>query len=527
MAFVVFLILAISMNLKKKILLVDDEETLRWALHEALTEEGYDVENISDSVKALELVKKTNYDLVISDLRMPTMGGIQLISEIKKIRSKVKFIIITAYGSIETVIEAMHIGVSDFVTKPFKIEYIKGVIHKVFNDSLMTNNDRGDVARSEDIKVVYEDTWRQANTFFLIKNQQGVTKHRFYDYVVLGNLRVFLFGSISNDMKLSNFDNVIKAIFRYSYMTGMDKSPASLIKNINQYICKNIIQRFPVSLFCAVLDTQSQMLCFSGYGEELISLLYVPNKEVAVLESHPISLNMFPGTVILQSTVSFTSGSKIVLVEDSSLAWAVKNGKIMSYIDKLNEVMADGNISNCEYIAKDVMLQIERFRKSVGHEEDSAVMVSDMECEINKSYWEEVISLIIPIDNYEKILERFEKILSSVVVDNLERHQVITSVNEAVLNAVTFAYNKNKCGEVFIKFIKLRDEIIAEVCDHGCGFDIKNYRKSDMNIYADSAEKSGRGILLMKHLMDRVIIQSTKNTGTTVHMAKRVNYNEN
>lgn len=513
--------------MKKKILLVDDEETLRWALHEALTEEGYDIENINDGVKALELARNTSYDLVISDLRMPTMSGIQLISEIKKIRPKAKSIIITAYGSIETVIEAMHIGVSDFVTKPFKIEYIKGVIHKVLNDSLMTNTDSGDVTSREGIKTRHDDTCEQTNTFFLAKNLQEVTNHRFYDYVALGNLRAFIFGSVSNKMSSGNFDSVVRAIFRYSYMTGMDKSPASLLKNINQYFCENIFQRFPVSLFCAVLDTQSQTLCFSGYGEELISLLCIPNKEVVVLESHPFPLNMFPGTTILQSTVSFTSGSKIILIEDSSLSMAIKNGEITRYIDKLKEVMADGDISNCEHMAKGVKLQIERFGKVIGHEKDIAVMVSDMACETNKSCWEEMISIIMPIDKYEKILERFETILSSVVVDNIKRHQIITSVNEAVLNAVTFAYDKNKYGEVFIKFIKLGDEIITEVCDRGCGFDIKNYKEPDVTIYTDSSEKNGRGIFLMKHLMDRVIIQSSKKTGTTVHMAKRVNCNEN
>jgi len=70
--------------MKKKILLVDDEETLRWALHEALSEEGFDIENTNDSVKALAFTRKTKYDLVISDLKMPIMGGLQLISEIKK-----------------------------------------------------------------------------------------------------------------------------------------------------------------------------------------------------------------------------------------------------------------------------------------------------------------------------------------------------------------------------------------------------------------------------------------------------------
>lgn len=513
--------------MKKKILLVDDEETLRWALHEALTEEGYEVENISDGVKALEFAKKISYDLVISDLRMPTMGGIQLISEIKKIRPNVKSVIITAYGSIETVIEAMHIGVSDFMTKPFKIEHIKAVIHKILNDSFMIDSEIVDGKNSEGLKVEYNDRWNQSKTCFLTKNSGKSTNNIFYDCITLGKLSAFLFIGVSNKVSLDNLDKVVKAIFRYSYITEVDKSPASLLKNINQYFCKNLLQRFPINMFCAVLDTQRQMLCYSGYGEELASVLYMSHKEAMVLESHPFSLNMFPGTMILEETVSGVSGSKIVLIMGSLLSTVMKNGTNTFYIDTLKNVMTDGNFGTCEEIAKEVKLQIERCEEFIDKENDISVMVSELGYEINTSCWEETISLTIPIGNYEKILEQFEKILSSVVVDNIKRHQIITSVNEAILNAVTFAYNKNKYGEVFIRFIKLGNEIITEVCDHGCGFDATSYREPDRTIYTELTEKNGRGILLMKHLMDRVMIQSSEKTGTTVHMAKRVTCNEN
>ena len=103
--------------MKKRILLVDDEETLRLALHEALTDDGYEVENSGDSVKALELAKSNTYDLVISDLKMPNMGGLQLVAELKKLHPDIKPIVMTAYGSIETVIEAMHIGGRGFSYK--------------------------------------------------------------------------------------------------------------------------------------------------------------------------------------------------------------------------------------------------------------------------------------------------------------------------------------------------------------------------------------------------------------------------
>ena len=153
-------------------------------------------------------------------------------------------------------------------------------------------------------------------------------------------------------------------------------------------------------------------------------------------------------------------------------------------------------------------------------------MVLNLTCETEEA-WEEVISLVTPINNYEEILEQFDKKLSSVVVDNSKRHQIVTSINEAVLNTVSYAYNKDEKGEILLKFFKWEDEIIIEICDQGCGFDMRNYKKPDMMFYKDLTNKVGRGIFLMRHLMDRVMIQSSKEMGTIVHMAKRVTCNEN
>lgn len=508
----------------KKILLVDDEETLRWALHEALTEEGYDVENTSDGVKALEFARKANCDLVISDLRMPTMGGLQLISEIKKIRPNAKSIIITAYGSIETVIEAMHIGTSDFVTKPFKIEHIKNVIHRVLNESSMSNENIGDTNNNEVFKTADANPYRETKTYFLSKDTTGNANHTFHDFIRLGKLSVFLFGSVPNEVEQDNLAVMVKTIFRYIYMTEKDKTPASLLRDINRYLCKNILQRFPVTFFCAVLDKQRQVLCYSIYGEELTGLLGMPNKEIWVLESHTCSLNMFPGTMIRESSVSFVPGSKLVLIQSSSLLKALENGKVG--VDKVKGVVADASSDSCDDMAKGVKFQLERLVEVTDKEKGFVVMVSNLTCEIDDA-WEEVISLVMPINNYGKILEQFDKKLSFVVTDNSKRHQIVTSINEAVLNTVSFAYNRDEKGEILLKFLKLGDEIIIEIYDHGCGFDIRNHKKPGIKLYKDLTNKSGRGIFLMMQLMDRVMIQSSKENGTIVHMAKRVTCNEN
>lgn len=509
-------------GMKKKILLVDDEETLRWALHEALTEEGYAVDNTSDGVQALEFIRKANYDLVISDLRMPTIGGLQLISEIKKIRPDVKSIIITAYGSIETVIEAMHIGVSDFLTKPFKIEHIKSVIRRVLNDSSVSKNSVEDGKNGEGLKIEYDDPCRQTKTCFLAKDMAGTANHILYDFVELRGLRVFLFGSVSHEVNTNNFEVMMKTIFRYAVKEG--KSPASLLNKINLYLCKNILQRFPVALFCAFLDIHRQTLFYSTYGEELTSLLCLPTKEVKVLESLPFSLNMFPGIMIVESSVSFISGSKLILICSGSLSNGLRNGIIA--FDRLRDVISGASTVSCMDMAKDIKLQLGGLDKSVAEEKGIAVTVSSLECEADTA-WEEVISLPIPIHNYGKMMEQFDRKLLPIVEDNFKRYQIITSINEAVLNAASFAYGKNEEGEVLLKFSKLGDEIIIEVCDQGCGFDIQNYREPDVTLYKDLTRKSGRGIFLMRNLMDRVMIQSSKEMGTAVHMAKRVTCNEN
>jgi two-component system response regulator (stage 0 sporulation protein F) len=116
-------------------LLVDDEETIRYVLREALVSDGYSVDIAADAFQALDHFKLNQYDLIITDIKMHGMDGIQLIREIKKSDSHLKVIIITAYGSLETVKEAAKLGVVEMIGKPFKIQEIKDVIVRMFNEN--------------------------------------------------------------------------------------------------------------------------------------------------------------------------------------------------------------------------------------------------------------------------------------------------------------------------------------------------------------------------------------------------------
>jgi len=118
---------------------IDDEPIIRDILEQLLTAEGYDVELSASGDEALPKCETVGYDLILLDLLMPGRGGLEILPVIKKIRPSTVVIIITAYASVESAIEAMKIGAYDYIQKPFKHEDLlltieRGLAHKNLQD---------------------------------------------------------------------------------------------------------------------------------------------------------------------------------------------------------------------------------------------------------------------------------------------------------------------------------------------------------------------------------------------------------
>jgi len=108
-----------------RILIIDDEPDMLVLLRRIFSEAGgFDPVTADDPVAALQLVRESDFDLVLSDLKMPRMDGIRLLEQIKQLRPKMAVIILTAYGTIETAVEATRKGAFDYITKPFRRERI-------------------------------------------------------------------------------------------------------------------------------------------------------------------------------------------------------------------------------------------------------------------------------------------------------------------------------------------------------------------------------------------------------------------
>lgn len=116
----------------EKILVIDDELDMLFLLRTIIEDHtAYEVETSNNPLEGIELLKKKNFALIITDLKMPVMDGMDLYAKCKEMGWEVPVIIITAYGSTKTAEEALDIGVADFITKPFRKDSILFTIKRV------------------------------------------------------------------------------------------------------------------------------------------------------------------------------------------------------------------------------------------------------------------------------------------------------------------------------------------------------------------------------------------------------------
>ena len=117
------------------ILIVDDESEMRSALSHALTRSGFSVESAASGKEALLKLKKASISLVITDLKMPEMSGMEVLGAAKNIVPGIPVIVITAYGSIHNAVEAMQAGAADYLLKPFSFETLETTVKKVLGNN--------------------------------------------------------------------------------------------------------------------------------------------------------------------------------------------------------------------------------------------------------------------------------------------------------------------------------------------------------------------------------------------------------
>jgi len=130
------------MSIRGRIVVIDDEVNAATALETLLREDGYDVTRAHDARSGLALLEKTDADVVLTDLRMPGMDGLELLSRIKEVRPQTMVLLMTAYGTVKTAVKAMKMGAEDYLGKPIDVEELEIVLQKVLEKKRLLEETR-------------------------------------------------------------------------------------------------------------------------------------------------------------------------------------------------------------------------------------------------------------------------------------------------------------------------------------------------------------------------------------------------
>jgi len=120
-------------SVEHTILVVDDQDGVRQLLYEVLQSEGYTVRLASNGCQALKIIEEFNPQVILIDMKMPGMSGLDVLKELDRIKYQGIYVMMTAYGELEIVNEASQLGVKHFINKPFDIDELREIIEKAFS----------------------------------------------------------------------------------------------------------------------------------------------------------------------------------------------------------------------------------------------------------------------------------------------------------------------------------------------------------------------------------------------------------
>jgi len=177
----------------QRILVVDDDPLMRDSLTRTLSQAGYQVQAAASGSEALQLTAEKTFDLVITDLKMANMGGLELLEELRRRGNETPVVVITAYGTIDTAVAAIKGGASDYILKPFKREALLLAVEKALQTERLKRenaffrrqaggpDERPIIGRSEALRraLVLLDRYAASSATVLIRGESGTGKELF------------------------------------------------------------------------------------------------------------------------------------------------------------------------------------------------------------------------------------------------------------------------------------------------------------------------------------------------------------
>jgi len=352
-----------------KILVVDDEEGIRRQLTAILREEGYSAESAANGTEAIALMKKQYFDIVITDLMMPGIDGMELLRHIKKDYPNTVVVMITAHGSERIAVEAIKAGAYDYIPKPFSYaEEMLTVIERAVEhlrlkkeSELFQQHLEEELAEARRIQQFLLPQQSPSidgldiSIFSLPARQVGGDYHDFIE-LPAGELGIVVGDVAGKGMPAALLMASVQASLR-AYAETSD-SPKHIISQVNNLLYRYTESNKFVTLFYGVLNPQSRTLTYSNAGHNY-PLIFRKN-ECVWLDSTGMPCGILENAQYDEARIKMNPG-EIALFYTDGITEAMNSDEIMFGEQRLKNLVSKNSHLNLTDLVNSIRMELSRF----------------------------------------------------------------------------------------------------------------------------------------------------------------------
>lgn len=335
---------------KDRLLIVDDEEDIRLNLCDFIEMEGYDIIEAENGIEALKKLEEKTPQVIISDLMMPQMGGLELLAELSNREIKIPIVIMTAFGTIDYAVKAMKSGAADFITKPIDYDLMLNVIQRVIKAAKLEQKVL-EQQRQMEADLQLAGKIQKALLPKPIDNSQMILNYRFEPMIEIGgdhltvqiydedHIAVALFDVTGHGVSAALVANMVQnELLR---RLREERPPLNVAEHLNRFVLKTIgdTGMFLTLIIVDVdLITKTLTLCNAGHPD-----VFVWHQETQILESidshiPPIGFPTQFASDASETRIPLQQGDRIIIYTDGFTETNVGGDKILGK-DKFKEMV--------------------------------------------------------------------------------------------------------------------------------------------------------------------------------------------
>ncbi len=511
-----------------KLLLIDDEEGIRKVFSISLKSDGYDVATAASGQQGIDLFQKEFFPIVLTDIKMPGMDGIEVLRRIKEINPEVEVIVITGHGDMESAIQSLQLGASDFLTKPVSNQLLSIALKRA-EERLKTkktlNNYANDLwnmvkEKTEEIKRRYEfeDKLVQRSIDGIVATDKEE------NIIIFNSAAEEMFGYTANEAKSAmnagdfypeGISQKISDIF-----AGKDRKASDIFVGDEASVIAKSGEAVPVRFSCAMLYEGDKPMGSVGFFQDIREIkrlekelikserLAATGQTVAGL-AHGIKniLNGLKGGVYIVNTalkkgaVGLTAENKIDYSKTSALPFQARSLKRI--IDN-NETerqqkklktgwdMVERNIHKVSDLVLDLLSYSKE--REPEYEKYNPNIIADEVCDLMESKAKEYnIDLIRDIDRE----------MGKIYLDPKGMHSCLLNLVSNAIDACVFDLDTQKHWHVKVMTRRKNESGVAfEVVDNGCGMDEETQSKIFAEFFSTKGTRgTGLGLLVTQKII--------------------------